>query len=57
MHGVGLTLMAEKARCGGKPRVLTRVDLAPIRLEVGIHKLAAPGGVWLVRERRGKWWV
>lgn len=45
MHGVGLTLMAEKTSCGGKPGVLTRLNLASIWLEMGVHKFAARGAV------------
>jgi hypothetical protein len=51
MHGVGLALMAKKACRGGKPCVLTRLDLAAIGLQMGIHEFAACGAAWLVGER------
>lgn len=40
MHGVGLTLMAEKTGSGGKPGIGTGLILAPVRFQMGIHKFA-----------------
>jgi len=53
VHGVGLTLMAEKACRGGKPGVLAGVDLAAVGLQVRIDKFAARRVLWLVGERWG----
>ena len=43
VHGVGLTLMTKQTRRGGESGVLAGLNLAPVRLEVGIHKFAARG--------------
>jgi hypothetical protein len=56
VHGVGLTLMAEKAGGRREPGVLATLNLAAVRLKVGVHKLAVHG--WLVgqlRERGNNW--
>jgi hypothetical protein len=41
---MGLTLMPEEAGSGRKPGVLAAFDLAAVRLEMGVHELAAGGG-------------
>lgn len=43
VHGVGLTLMSEKAGGRRKAGVLAALNLAAVRLEVGIHELAVGG--------------
>jgi hypothetical protein len=48
VHGVGLTLMAEKTGRGGEPGVLAGLNLAPVGLQMRIHKFAVSDEVWLV---------
>lgn len=43
VHGMGLTLMSEKASSRRKPGVLATLNLAAVGLEVGINKLAVVG--------------
>jgi hypothetical protein len=43
VHGVGLTLMPEETGGRREPGILATLNLAAVRLEVGIHELAAGG--------------
>lgn len=43
MHGVGLTLMSKKTGSGGESGVLARINLASVRLQVGVHEFAGDG--------------
>lgn len=43
VHGMGLTLMTKEASSGREPGILAALNLAPVWLEVGIHKLAVEG--------------
>lgn len=45
MHGVSLPLMAKQASSGREPGILATINLAAVRLEVGIHKFTT---WWLV---------
>ena len=56
VHGVGLALMAEEARGGGKPGVLAGVDLASVGLQVGIHEFAAAPCVVVSWRTMGSVW-
>jgi len=46
VHGMGLTLMAQKAGGRGEPRVLATLNLATVRLEVRVYKLTVTGEPW-----------
>jgi hypothetical protein len=54
VHGVGLTLMAEEACGRRKPGIFTRLNLAAVWLEMGIHEFAAGGGVRLAGSTEGR---
>ena len=45
VHGVGLTLMAEQAGGGGKTGILASLNLAPVGLQMRIHKFAVIHGL------------
>jgi hypothetical protein len=45
VHGMGLTLMTEEAGGRRKPGILAALNLAAVRLEVGVHEFAAMGSV------------
>jgi len=52
VHGMGLTLMAQKAGSRGEPGVLATLNLAAVRLEVRIYKLTVTGETWSADENQ-----